>query len=409
MRRTSVYPSRTRQGTAVLLGTSVLIPAVLRFSEPLLDRVDGLYHPVRYDPALDFRPQETKPMRYLLSRTNLKRCLALAFLAIGSSAFATEGETQKTDASPNIWITSLSWDSANNQLWGTQAQGLLLRPGQVIRAALDNPTSITNVYETGASAWAVAVVPEANSLVSVDYKGKLLRSDLATPNATQAIDVPMRWARTLLPVGDGKVIAGTEDGKLVEIHLPDGAVVAQWDAHAAAIHNVALSPDKTLLASCAGDGTIKIWNRSNNSEVKLLSYGKSAVWELAFTRDNSKLITVDADRRLNLFDIASGKLQMTLQMLPDWGTSLAMHPTENVVAVGCMNGSTQFYDLNSYRRVGAWEGVGSGIWDVMFTPEGSKVVVATRKHGIVTINADVWSASLATARAESAAEVPPAP
>lgn len=349
-------------------------------------------------------------MRSILSRTFRFRSFALALLAaLSTNVFAAEGETQKTDTAPNVWITSLTWDAANNSIWGTQAQGLLLRPGQVIRATLDNPSATTNVYETGASAWALALVPEANSLLSVDYKGKLLRSDIATPNTTQPIDVPMRWSRVLLPVGDGKVIAGTEDGKLVEIHLPDGAVVAQWDAHTAAIHSIALSPDKTHLASSAGDGTIKVWSRANNAEVKSMSYGKSAVWELAFTRDNNKLVAADADRRLNLFDIASGKLQMTLQMLPDWGTALAVHPTENVVAVGCMNGSTQFYDLNTLRRVGAWDGVGSGVWDLVFTPDGSKILVATRKHGIATINADVWSAPLATARAEAATEVPPSP
>lgn len=348
-------------------------------------------------------------MRSLLSLRIVRRFSAIAVLMLSGNALAVEGESPKTDSAPNVWITSLAWDAANNQVWGTQAQGLLLRPGQVVRAPLDNPSATTNVYETGASAWAVAIVPEANSLVSVDYKGKLLRSDLATPNTTQAIDILLRWSRVLLPVGDSKVIVGTEDGKLIELHLPDGAVVAQWDAHPAAIHHAVLSPDKSLLASSAADGSIKIWNRSNNSEVKTLSYGKSAVWKLAFSRDNSKLITADADRRLNLFDIASGKLQMTLQMLPDWGTSLAMHPTENVVAVGCMNGSTHFYDLNSLRRVGSWDGVGSGVWDLAFAPDGNKVLVATRKHGIVTISADVWSASLATARAEAVAEVPPAP
>jgi WD40 repeat protein len=347
-------------------------------------------------------------MRSSLSRA-AQRLLALALFSVASPALAIEGETPKSDTAPNVWITSLTWDSANNQIWGTQAQGLLLRPGQVIRTTLDNPSAITNVYETGASAWAVALIPEANSLLSVDYKGKLLRSDIATPNTTQAIEVPMRWSRVLLPVGDGKVIAGSEDGKLIEIHLPDGAVVAQWDAHTAAIHNIALSPDKTLLASCAGDGTIKIWNRSNNTEVKSLSYGKAAVWELAFTRDNTKLVAADADRRLNLFDVASGKLQMTLQMLPDWGTALSMHPTENVVAVGCMNGSAQFYDLNTFRRVGSWDGVGSGVWDLIFAPDGSKAFVATRKHGIATISADVWSGPLTTARAEAPSEVPPAP
>jgi|GEM_PF-1938323 len=348
-------------------------------------------------------------MRSCLLRTTVHTCLLMTCAVLSARSQAQEGDAQKPAAEPNVWITSLAWDASNNQVWATQAQGLLLRPGQVVRASLDNLATATKVYETGTSAWAIAIVPEANSLLSVDYKGKLLRSDLATPNTTQPIEVPMRWSRVLLPVGDGKVIAGTEDGKLIEIHLPDGAVVAQWDAHAAAIHNLALSPDKTLLASCAGDGIIKIWNRSNNSEVKAISFGKSAVWEMSFTRDNSKIVAADADRRLNLFDIASGKLQMTLQMLPDWGTSLAMHPTENVVTVGCMNGSVHFYDLNSFRRVGSWDGVGSGVWDVLFAPDGSRALVATRKHGIANIAADVWSAPLTAARAEAATEVPPAP
>ena len=349
-------------------------------------------------------------MRILLSRTSLKcfvTWLCSVFAAPCCIAQEVGGQAPTAEVKP--WVTSLAWDSAGNQIWGSVAQGLLLRPGQVIRATVDNPTQATNVYETGASAWAVTIVPEANSLLSVDYKGKLLRSDLTTPNTTQAIEIPLRWSRVLLPVGDGRVVVGTEDGKLVDVHLPDGAVVAQWDAHTAAIHNLALSTDKSMLASSAGDGSIKLWNRADNSAVKTLTYGKSAVWELAFSRDGSKIVTADADRRLNLFDVASGQLQMTLQMLPDWGTTLALHPSENVVAVGCMNGSVHFYDLQTLRRVGSWDGVGSGTWDILFHPDGSKLFVATRKHGIATVTADVWSGPLATARTEAPAEVPPAP
>lgn len=348
-------------------------------------------------------------MQFNLLRSLALRCMTVCLLSLPVTATATEEESQKATAEPNVWVTSLAWDANNNQIWGTLAQGLLLRPGQVVRTTADNTSATSNVYETGASAWSIAIVPEANSLVSSDYKGKLLRSDLATPNTTQAIEVPMRWARALVSVGDGKVIAGTEDGKLIEIHLPDGAVVAQWDAHAAAIHSIALSPDRQTLASSAGDGVIKLWSRADNKEVKSISYGKAAVWDVAFTKDNAKLMAADADRRLNLFDVNSGALQMTLQMLPDWGTALAVHPSENVVAVSCMNGSVHFYDLNSFRRVGSWDGVGSGAWDILFAPDGNKVFVATRKHGIAAINSEVWSGALATARAEAATEVPPAP
>lgn len=309
----------------------------------------------------------------------------------------------------NQWVTSLSLDPSGTQIWATMAQGLLLRAGQVARSPLDAPGTLEKIYETPTSAWAVAVVHEANSLVSIDYKGKLLRSDIGTPNTTNPIEVPMRWARCILPVGEGRFVTGTEDGKLLDIHLPDGAVVKQWDGHKAAVHNIVLSPDKALLASAGGDGLIKIWNRADGAEVKSLAAGKAAVWDIVFTRDGSHLVSADSERRLNLYEVASGKLKMTLQMLPDWGTSISLHPTENVVAVACMNGSVHFYDLVSQRRVGSWNGVGSGAWDIMFTPDGSKVLVATRKHGVQSVAADVWTAPLQAARAEAAAEAPPAP
>jgi len=348
-------------------------------------------------------------MRHTPSRMSKVPFLALGLMNFSALlyGFQDANAQPKTDASQ--WVTSVILDPSGTQLWATSAQGLLLRPGQVLRATLDATPVATNIYETGASAWAIAVVPEANTLLSVDYKGKLLRSEIANPGATTAVEVPLRWSRTLLPVGDSRVLAGSEDGKIVDIHLPDGAVVGQWDAHGAAVHSLALSPDKSILASGAGDGTIKLWNRSNNTEVKAMSFGKAAIWDIVFTRDGTHLIAADADRRLNIFDVAAGKLKMTLQILPDWATSLAMHPTENVIAVGCMNGSVHFYDLNSYRRVGAWNGVGSGVWDILFVPDGSRVIAATRKNGLQVVGSDVWSAPLTAARAEAANEQPPAP
>ncbi len=67
--------------------------------------------------------------------------------------------------------------------------------------------------------------------------------------------------------------------------------------------------------------------------VRSILVGPQAVWDAVFVLGDKMIVTGDADRRVNLYDAATGKLQMSLGIIPDWATALEVLPNDLVAAV----------------------------------------------------------------------------
>ena len=57
--------------------------------------------------------------------------------------------------------------------------------------------------------------------------------------------------------------------------IPSGRIVGRFAGHTASLEKFALSPDKTLLITCAGDGTVRLWNVARGRQVATLFAGAS--------------------------------------------------------------------------------------------------------------------------------------
>ncbi len=124
-----------------------------------------------------------------------------------------------------------------------------------------------------------------------------------------------RWSRALCNL-EGQIVAGTEDGKLVTASTADLAFTAPVDAHQGAVFSIRASSDRKTFLSASGDGTVKIWNAADKAMVRSISVGPQAVWDAVFVLGDKMIVTGDADRRVNLYDAATGKLQMSLESFP---------------------------------------------------------------------------------------------
>jgi WD40 repeat protein len=56
------------------------------------------------------------------------------------------------------------------------------------------------------------------------------------------------------------VASGGEDGLIRLRDVESGRELARWQAHDAAVTALTFSPDGTLLASGAADGSLRVWN-----------------------------------------------------------------------------------------------------------------------------------------------------
>ncbi len=148
------------------------------------------------------------------------------------------------------------------------------------------------------------------------------------------------------------------------------------------------------LFSASGDGTVKIWNAADKAMVRSISVGPQAVWDAVFVLGDKMIVTGDADRRVNLYDAATGKLQMSLGIIPDWATALEVLPND-LVAAGSLNGKIYVFDCLTRTRVMELAGPGSGVWSLSLCSDGQHLVVGTRSNGLHVISSSDWTTKAA--------------
>ncbi|MHC4377624.1 MAG: WD40 repeat domain-containing protein [Planctomycetota bacterium] len=114
----------------------------------------------------------------------------------------------------------------------------------------------------------------------------------------------LAWA----PDGESLVTAGG-DGYLTRLAL-DGEVLAEWEAHSAAVLSVAIAPDG-LLVSGSADRSIGVWR--DDQRVRSISNHAERVTALAFGPDGKRLASASADGTVRVWQPAIGRLMKIIR------------------------------------------------------------------------------------------------
>ncbi len=342
-------------------------------------------------------------------RLNCTVCLAVAFFAmVGPSVRFVLAQNNDSKTTPSakepVWISSVKWLS-DVELVGTQSQGLLLRPGKIVKARADKPEELTQVSESETSLW--AILPLGEVTLATDYKGRVLQWK---SSSMTSFDYKTRWIRclTAVPGGNTEIIAGSEDGQLVVFDVTTGGEIRRVQLESAAVFKLAFSPDKTQIAAAMGDGNIHLLSWPNLERVKSLK-GNGANWCVLYSNDGKQLISGGADRKLRLWDIASSQSIVAITSASEWITTLAPIPNSTAVIAGCMNGELLLADYGSKLPIRTEKISSSGIWDLAISPDGTKVALGTRKEGIKVVALQPWIDQARQAANSAEADRPPQP
>ena len=141
-----------------------------------------------------------------------------------------------------------------------------------------------------------------------------------------------------------------------------------------AVDALAFSPDGTTLASASEE--IKLWDVESRAHLATLKANKRKIFSVAFSPDGTILVSGAWDDTVKLWEVGTGQHISTLHGAGGW--SLAYSPDGNTLALGQYDGTVKLTDVKSGRRVGRLRGYDDIVNTVVFSPDGTKLAVGAR-------------------------------
>ena len=210
---------------------------------------------------------------------------------------------------------------------------------------------------------------------------------------------------------DGNLLAaGGADGQVRLFNVADGATTATLEAHTGPVADVRFAPDGATLVSAGSDKTLKQWDVAQSRVLfrhtlrglaagvalsaegalvaaasdgalyriprpagKPLAGHEGRVTSVAYSPDGGLVAAGGADRRVHLWETASGSHVRELRGAVDQVLSVAISPDGQFAAAGSKDGYARVWRLDSGVMIGNWP-ARSPVRDVAFSADSKRLL-----------------------------------
>ncbi len=131
--------------------------------------------------------------------------------------------------------------------------------------------------------------PDGRLLTTISSKGRIAHWDATTYEPL--IELPSLDRRVICfeypPQDDQLLVGGT--GPIHRVRLHDGAKVGTLTGHGVAVLSMAISPDRSLLASTGAEGTLKFWDTSGWQVLREVPLHTGGILAVAWDPDGQRV------------------------------------------------------------------------------------------------------------------------
>lgn len=232
----------------------------------------------------------------------------------------------------------------------------------------------------------MAYSPDGNRLASGGNDGQLLLWDTQLGRVAGHFDGHLSVVYGLAFSGDGKrLISGGRDGFIRLWDSESMNPIALLGQHEMAIFDVAIAADGSRMGAVAADGTARLWDADGKETLRIKGL-RGVELSLAFSPDGEAVAT--AGKELQLWRTEDGK------ELHDWRefksplTCLAFSPDGGALAVGEMNRRVTLFEVASGEKLFSLDGHLGRVLDLAFDPSGKRIATISSGSNLVRL----WSA-----------------
>jgi WD40 repeat protein len=162
------------------------------------------------------------------------------------------------------------------------------------------------------------------------------------------------------------------------------------------VYGVCWSPDNTRVSfGCATDNSVRVIEAATGKQVLFNGAHNDWVLDTVFSKDASHVISVGRDRSMKLIEVATQRFvdnitSITPGALKGGLEAVDRHPQKDELLIGGADGIPKVYKMirtqarvigDDYNLIKAYEVMPGRIYDVAFSPDGSKFAAGSSLDG----------------------------
>jgi WD40 repeat protein len=171
--------------------------------------------------------------------------------------------------------------------------------------------------------------------------------------------------------------AGSDDGSVwLWKSAADPSPIHLKKYHNGPVWSVAFSSSGKWLASGSADASVKVWNVTEQKLACTLTGHTTPVWSVTFSPKTDLLASGSENRQIKLWNVGDGKEIRTLWH-ENWVRSVAFSPDGVQLAGATPDGLIRLWNVASLQMKQEFKAGSEHLWDIRFSPKGSRIAVAS--------------------------------
>jgi RNA polymerase sigma factor (sigma-70 family) len=297
-----------------------------------------------------------------------------------------------------------TWDGAGYPA-GTTAGGkevVTFRKDAEITARDAQTGKPVRTFPLSGLASSVVLSPDGQTLAAAGVSGhpdrptgceiKLWEATTSREIRRLTVDAKMLRSATvrLAFAPDGKTLyLGTGSGRILRWILSDGWALPDWPARGGMIADLFFRPGKSELVSAGKyDGMIRRWDAATGNALSTTDAYAGEI-SVARTPDGRSIVVLDSNGRLDVWDVATGRITKTLQTPGRAKHELLFTPDGKHLLIAAQTGPSTIWDLSAGKQVGEFapppklDPKADEYWwgTLCFSPDGRQLVASKFGRG----------------------------